>query len=60
MRIRTVNLWTAAVLLNKGSISGEKIKQQRGREGGTGGFNSSSQGKRNNTEMFSVSLSTKL
>ena len=34
-----------------------KIKQQRGRERG---FNSSSQGKRNNTETFSASLSTKL
>ena len=34
-------------------------ERERGREGG-GGFNSSSQGKRNNREMFCASLSTKL
>ena len=44
--------------LNKGSTSEEKLKKQKGSEGG--GFNSSSQGKRNNREMFCASLSTKL
>ena len=47
--------------LNKGSTSEEKQKKaerEQGREGG--GFNSSSQGKRNNREMFCASLSTKL
>ena len=38
-----------------------KTAEREGRrEGGTGGFNSSSQGKRSNTKMFSVSLSKKL
>ena len=46
--------------LNKGSE--EKYKKQRGSKAGRegGGFNSSSQGKRNNREMFCASLSTKL
>ena len=35
-----------------------EIKQQRGRK--EGGFNSSSQGKHNNTEMFSASLRMKM
>ena len=44
--------------LNKSSTSGEK---QNSREGGReGGFNSSSQIKSSNTEMFSASLSKKL
>ena len=51
--------------LNKGSTSEEKQKKaerEQGWEGGRegGGFNSSSQGKRNNREMFCASLSTKL